>query len=547
MAIEITSDSIVKVLVRRGTDSERQLTTLTEGELGYCIDTQRLFIGDGITLGGIVAGNKFLGFASDRNAYSTISQSGDMIYQTAGTTVAETLYAYDKVNNIWRDIHPKPYRGDNGIYSLEKSAAGTWRTTSDFVGGTSIAGIPHSGLTLSYDGDSLNSITNVYNRIDFDSRYISLCAAYTSFYLGNINSKFVTNNLDATLNVDKNIYINEDASNPYQLKLFAKDPAGSSSSLLQSISGDFNVKGNLSVGLFSNNYKGLEIRNSGSLITTTVSASPGNLGSYASPSFNIKGVTKFEKDVWFDTDSDVTILGNLSVFGDATYIETTVTTTSALSVINKNSNEVSMVVAQLNSGAVPNQTIARFLEANYATPNLQIKEQQFVGINVPADATYISTGSNNFVVYGGALFRDHPLYSLGNKFTVGMSNTVTLTAGNSMSLISPSVGIQGTTTVTGSLYVTQDVVAFSSSDERLKDNKVSISNALDKVEKLNGISFDWNEKSGRSGKSYGLLAQEVEEVLPHAVITREDGYKAVDYEKVVPLLIEAIKELNNRK
>ena len=42
-------------------------------------------------------------------------------------------------------------------------------------------------------------------------------------------------------------------------------------------------------------------------------------------------------------------------------------------------------------------------------------------------------------------------------------------------------------------------------------------------------------------------AQEVEEVLPHAVITREDGYKAVDYEKVVPLLIEAIKELNNKK
>ena len=47
MAIEITSNSIVKVLVRRGTDSERQLTALTEGELGYCIDTQRLFIGDG--------------------------------------------------------------------------------------------------------------------------------------------------------------------------------------------------------------------------------------------------------------------------------------------------------------------------------------------------------------------------------------------------------------------------------------------------------------------------------------------------------------------
>jgi len=546
MAIEITADSVVKVLVRRGTDSERQLTTLTEGEIGYCIDTQRVFVGDGITLGGTVVGNKFLGLAADRNAYSTISQSGDMIYQTAGTSVAETLYAYDRVSNIWRDIHPKPYRGNNGIFSLEKSPAGTWRTTSDFVGGTSIAGIPHSGLTLSYDGDAINSITGVFNRIDFDSRYLSLCAASTSFYFGDINSKYVTNNLDATVNVDKNIFINEDSPNPYQLRFYAKDPSSPSSSLLQSISGDFNLKGNLSIGLFSDNYEGLEVRRNGTLITTTVSASPGNFGSYASPSFNIKGVTKFEKDVWFDTDADVTILGNLSVFGDATYIETTVTTTSALSVINKNSNEVSMVVAQLNSGAVPNQTIARFLEANFATPNFQIKEQQFVGVNVPSDATYINTGSNNFVVYGGALFRDHPLYSLGNKFTVGMSNTVTLTAGSSITLISPSVGIQGTTTVTGQLNVTQDIIAFSSSDERLKDNKLKITNALDKVSKLNGISFDWNAKSGREGKSYGLLAHEVEEVLPNAVITREDGYKAVDYEKVVPLLIEAIKELNNK-
>ena len=59
MAIEITQDTVVKILIRRGTDAERQLVTLTEGELGYCIDTQRVFVGDGVTPGGIVAGNNF--------------------------------------------------------------------------------------------------------------------------------------------------------------------------------------------------------------------------------------------------------------------------------------------------------------------------------------------------------------------------------------------------------------------------------------------------------------------------------------------------------
>jgi len=61
MAIEISKDTVVKILVRRGTDAERQLTTLTEGELGYCIDTQRVYVGDGVTPGGVITGNRFLG------------------------------------------------------------------------------------------------------------------------------------------------------------------------------------------------------------------------------------------------------------------------------------------------------------------------------------------------------------------------------------------------------------------------------------------------------------------------------------------------------
>ena len=89
-----------------------------------------------------------------------------------------------------------------------------------------------------------------------------------------------------------------------------------------------------------------------------------------------------------------------------------------------------------------------------------------------------------------------------------------------------------------------DVIAFASSDKRLKDNLKPIENSLDKVSKLSGYEFDWNDKQETyQGHDVGVIAQEIEEVLPEVVQTRDNGYKAVKYDKIVPLLIEAIKEL----
>jgi hypothetical protein len=98
-------------------------------------------------------------------------------------------------------------------------------------------------------------------------------------------------------------------------------------------------------------------------------------------------------------------------------------------------------------------------------------------------------------------------------------------------------------TVTGVLRVTNDIVAFWASDQRLKDNITKIDDPLAKVISISGNTFDWNEKSDKSGHDVGVIAQEVLEVLPEAVTTRNDGYLAVDYHKIIPLLIEAIKEL----
>lgn len=92
-----------------------------------------------------------------------------------------------------------------------------------------------------------------------------------------------------------------------------------------------------------------------------------------------------------------------------------------------------------------------------------------------------------------------------------------------------------------------DVVAYSASDRRLKDNLKPIENACDKVQKLTGYEFDWNENQNvYQGHDIGVVAQEVEEVFPEVVEDRASGYKGVKYEKLVAVLIEANKELQDR-
>jgi len=125
----------------------------------------------------------------------------------------------------------------------------------------------------------------------------------------------------------------------------------------------------------------------------------------------------------------------------------------------------------------------------------------------------------------------------------GTGVSVSSATGNSTISIGQSVATNATVQF-GLVRSTGDVVAFYSSDERLKDNITPIENSLDKVGQLKGYEFDWNDKQDvYEGHDVGVIAQEVEKVVPELVQTRDDGYKAVKYEKLVPLLINAINEL----
>ncbi len=108
--------------------------------------------------------------------------------------------------------------------------------------------------------------------------------------------------------------------------------------------------------------------------------------------------------------------------------------------------------------------------------------------------------------------------------------------------------VTGGVGIGGALNVGGDITAFSSSDVSLKENITPISNAVDKVRSISGNTFTWNEKSVYNGEEgTGIIAQEIEALeLPGVTETREDGTKAVRYDRLVPLLIEAIKELDGK-
>ena len=136
------------------------------------------------------------------------------------------------------------------------------------------------------------------------------------------------------------------------------------------------------------------------------------------------------------------------------------------------------------------------------------------------------------------------------SITIGGAQKIVFNSGTSefkSHLRAHCLGVGGAAPGTpGEIWAYGDVVANYSSDKRLKKNIKPISSALDKLLQISGVEFDWIEKKevhSHKGHDVGVIAQEVEEILPEVVVTRDNGYKAVNYEKIVPLLIEAIKDL----
>lgn len=183
---------------------------------------------------------------------------------------------------------------------------------------------------------------------------------------------------------------------------------------------------------------------------------------------------------------------------------------------------------------------------NESTHNGGIKLGNDDKIRWTSDDVYIAgttSGDNiDFVVGAGSRFNISQT-DIDMKIPVNVDDsTQSTTKTTGCMIIDGGVGIAKT------LNVGEDVVAFASSDERYKDNIIPIGNPNEKIKQIGGYTFDWNDKHEifKGKKDIGVVAQEIEKVLPEIVETRDNGFKAVKYEKIVALLIESNKELIKR-
>lgn len=174
------------------------------------------------------------------------------------------------------------------------------------------------------------------------------------------------------------------------------------------------------------------------------------------------------------------------------------------------------------TGSIENAVTASYIQASDIVGTVDISSQ-----------TNLTAGTNITIV--------------GDTINSSYIDT-TYSAGTGVNLVGTTFSIgqsvgTGDTVTFGEVRSTGDIVAYHSSDEKLKDNIQLITNAVDKVQQIKGVSFDWNSnQSTYEGHDIGVIAQDVEKILPEIVTTRDNGYKAVRYEKIVALLIEAVKE-----
>ena len=238
-----------------------------------------------------------------------------------------------------------------------------------------------------------------------------------------------------------------------------------------------------------------------------------------------------------DVASDGTKLDGVEASADVT---DTSNVTSAGALMDSEVTALALIKG-LTAAQISGSGNVRFEALNTKTGSLQTEIDALEAVDFTAGAGL--TG-------GGTL-------AANRTFNIGAGTGVTVNANDiaigqavatSSDVRFDSIGVNTAAPGTsGVIRAANDIVAFYSSDERLKDNVSNIPNALNKVESLRGVEFDWNDKQEvYEGHDIGVIAQDVEKVLPEIVEDRDNGYKAVKYEKLTAVLIEAVKELSAR-
>jgi hypothetical protein len=268
---------------------------------------------------------------------------------------------------------------------------------------------------------------------------------------------------------------------------------------------------------------------------------------------------------WTTFNNKTTNTGTVTSIIAGTYLTGgTITTTGTLAVDATNLNTASKVVARDASGNFSAGTITAALSGNATTSSSTtgnaasatvLQTARTIGgvsfngsanINLPGVNTAGNQSTTSNAATATVLQTARTIN--GTSFNGSANITITAAATNvNTQLASLGVGTAASGTA-GEIRATNNVTAYYS-DDRLKTRGSNIENALDKVMSLNGFHYQANEVANALGyvskPEVGVSAQEVQAVLPEVVVPApiDDKYLTVHYDKLVPLLIEAIKEL----
>jgi hypothetical protein len=232
-----------------------------------------------------------------------------------------------------------------------------------------------------------------------------------------------------------------------------------------------------------------------------------------------------EESYWAQTNAGIHTLSNVGV---GTTNPTSTLTVSGNSIITGITTSSGGFVGNLTGDVTGNLTGTATTSTNSNNTNITN--------DTSSSSTHYPTFVSNVSGFRPQKVASSSLTFVPSTGTLGIANincSGTITVGT---LVASSVNYNGNVSITGDLDVLGDI--NSSSDINLKENVKTIGNSLETINSLRGVSFDW-KKNGRS--SYGIIAQELEQVLPELV--KQGEVKSVNYNGLIGVLIEAIKEL----
>ena len=277
----------------------------------------------------------------------------------------------------------------------------------------------------------------------------------------------------------------------------------------------------------------------GTVIQDVTLDSNGHVTGLASANLDSRYYTETESDTLFTKKLGQGIISGaaqITSFGNLEIANPTVTGTL-----------LSEDVIQFTGLSSTTETTAVMIDSSNELSKRTLGSNAFTSTTIPTNNNQLTNGAGYITSFDITTQTDSKY--LRSNATDTASGVITFSnSTSSTSKTNGAVIVTGGVGISGALNVGGDVTAFASSDERFKNLITPIENPNEKIKLLSGNTFVWNDKHEiyKGKKDIGVIAQEVEKVLPEIVETREDGYKAVKYEKIVALLIESNKELIKR-